>query len=137
MLIKSKKLLYQNLDRSKGKPGMSAAQAEYLISCKRERRFVRSWQWIIMILFLGVWELGARLGLINAFVFSSPSGVAATIYSMAEDGSLWYHAGITLAETFLSFFAVTLLSVIAAIGLFTWSKAAKILEPALVVLNSL
>ncbi len=137
MLMKSKKLLFQTLDRKENTPELSAAQAEYLASCKREKRFIRSWQWIIMVLFLGFWELGARTGFINAFVFSSPVRVVETIISMAEDGSLWYHMGVTLAETFVSFFLILLFGIGIAVLLWWNTKLSGIFEPYLVMLNSL
>jgi len=137
MLMKTKKLLYQNLDRHTKKAEMTAAQAEYLASCKREQRLIRSWQWIIMLFFLGFWEIGARAGLINAFVFSSPSRVVETIISMAKDGSLWYHTGITLAETFLSFFLILFFGIGIAVLLWWNTRLSGIFEPYLVMLNSL
>ncbi len=137
MMIKSKGLLYQNLDRNTEKTEVSAAQAEYLRGCKREKWFIRSWQWIIMVLFLGLWEVGARAGFINAFVFSSPSRVVETIVSMARDGSLWYHTGITLAETFLSFFLILIFGIGIAVLLWWNTTLSGIFEPYLVMLNSL
>lgn len=137
MLMKSRKLLYQNLDRNSEQVEISAAQEEYLKSCKKEKWFVRSWQWVIMILFLGLWEVGARVGFINAFVFSSPSRVVETIGSMAKEGTLWYHTGITLAETFLSFFLILIFGVGIAVLLWWNTRLSKIFEPYLVMLNSL
>ena len=137
MMIASKKLLFHNLDRQEEKQEISAAQAEYLRVCRKEKRVVRLWQWFIMLLFLGLWELGARTGFINAFVFSSPSRVAETIVSMAKDGSLWYHTGITLAETFLSFLLILLFGIGIAVLLGWNTKLSKIFEPYLVMLNSL
>lgn len=137
MLMKSKKLLYQNLDRTKEQSGVSQAQSEYLEKCKRDKWIVRFWQWIIMILFIGLWELGARVGFINAFVFSSPSRVAETIVTMANDGSLWYHTGITLAETFVSFFLILVFGIGIAVILWWNTRLSEIFEPYLVMLNSL
>ncbi len=137
MMMKSKKLLYQNLDRNGEKEELSAAQAEYLHACKKEKWLIRSWQWVIMILFLGLWEIGARVGFINDFVFSSPSGVLETIVSMAKDGSLWYHTGITLAETFISFLLIFIFGIGIAILLWWNTRLSGIFEPYLVMLNSL
>lgn len=137
MMMKSKKVLSQNLDRNREKQEISSAQQEYLDSCKKEKRFIRSWQWILMVLFLGLWELGARTGVINSFVFSSPSGVWNTIVSMAKDGSLWYHTGITLAETFVSFFLILVFGIGIAIVLWWNTRLAGVFEPYLVMLNSL
>ncbi len=137
MMMKSKQLLDGNLDRNKIKTEISSAQVEYLRNCKREKRFIRSWQWMIMLFFLGFWEVGARTGFINAFVFSSPSRVWNTVISMAKDGSLWYHTGITLAETFLSFFLILLFGIGIAVLLWWNTRLSGIFEPYLVMLNSL
>lgn len=137
MMMNSKRLLFQNLDRQREEQGMSEAQAAYLAGCKREKRVVRLWQWVIMILFLGLWELGARTGVIDSFVFSSPSGVVDTIITMSKDGSLWYHTGITLAETFVSFLLILIFGIGIAIVLWWNTKLSKIFEPYLVMLNSL
>jgi len=137
MWMRAKRMLYQNLDRNGEQQELSTAQAEYLEKCKKEKRFIRTWQWIIMIFFLGFWEIGARTGLINAFVFSSPSRVAETLFSMAKDGSLWYHTGITLAETFVSFFLILIFGIGIAVMLWWNTKLSGILEPYLVMLNSL
>lgn len=137
MLMKSKRLLEENLNRQKKVQKFSAAQTEYLKKCQQEKRLVRCWQWIIMILFLAFWEFGARKGIINAFVFSSPSRVIRTILEMAEDGSLWYHTGITLLETFVSFFLILFLGTGMAVLLWWNTRLSQIFEPYLVMLNSL
>ncbi len=138
MMIKSKKLLFQNLDRKQAKESIiSLAQQEYLKRCQREKHMIQFWQWILMILFLGLWEVGARTGVINDFVFSSPSGVVETMITMSKDGSLWYHTGITLAETFLSFLLIFVIGIGIAVVLWWNTTVSKIFEPYLVVLNSL
>ena len=137
MLMKSKDILYRNLDRSSEVPEISSAQKEYLRECQKESRVIRCWQWVIMVLFLEFWELGARSGFINDFVFSSPSRVVETIVSMAKDGSLWYHTGITLAETFLSFFLILIFGMGIAVLLWWNTRLSGVLEPYLVMLNSL
>lgn len=117
--------------------GMSAAQTEYLKRCVRQKRIVRMWQWLLLLLFLFLWEGGARLGIINAFVFSSPVRIVKTIVSMSKDGMLWYHTGITLLETFASFFLILFLGIGCAILLWWNETLSKVFEPYLVVLNSL
>ncbi len=116
---------------------ISSAQARYLADCRREKAVERFWQWMIMIFFLGAWELGARTGVINAFVFSSPSGVVETVITMSEDGSLWYHTGITLAETMISFLLIFIFGIGIAMLLWWNTGLARIFEPYLVMLNSL
>ncbi|MGN0506094.1 MAG: ABC transporter permease [Lachnospiraceae bacterium] len=117
--------------------GMSTAQAEYLNCCVRQKKLVRVWQWSLLLLFLFLWEVGAQLGFVNAFVFSSPSRVVRTIIGMSKDGMLWYHTGVTLLETFTSFFLILLFGIGCAVLLWWNEMVSKVFEPYLVILNSL
>lgn len=137
MMMKSRKLLTNSLDRKQKEESISLAQQQYLKRCQKEKRMIQFWQWFLMILFLGLWELGARTGVINDFVFSSPSGVVETMITMSKDGSLWYHTGITLAETFLSFLLIFVIGIGIAILLWWNTTLSKVFEPYLVILNSL
>ena len=56
---------------------------------------------------------------------------------MCRDQSLFSHIGVTLTETLVSFFFVVILGVGTAILLWCSPKTSRILEPYLVVLNSL
>jgi NitT/TauT family transport system permease protein len=56
---------------------------------------------------------------------------------MAKDGSLFYHTGITLLETFISFALVIFIGLLIAVLLWWNDSIAKVLEPYLVILNSL
>ena len=56
---------------------------------------------------------------------------------MCRNQSLFTHIGITLTETLVSFFFVVILGIGTAVLLWLFPKLAKILEPYLVVLNSL
>ena len=56
---------------------------------------------------------------------------------MCIDFSIFQHIGTTLAETIISFLLVTVFSLLISISLYFLPKTAKILEPVLVILNSL
>ena len=56
---------------------------------------------------------------------------------MMKDGTLWLHLGITLGETLVSFTVVTILGLLTAILLWLFPTLSEILEPYLVMLNSL
>ena len=56
---------------------------------------------------------------------------------MAGDGSIFLHIGVTLFETLVSFFLVIAAGVLAAIALWGSRSLSEILEPYLVMLNSL
>ena len=128
---------YKTLRRLSTDPSSSPEQRAYIARYLSKERSTRFWQWMFLIIFLASWEIAAYTGVLNSFIFSSPSRVAASIADMALDGSLFYHLGITLAETFLSFFLVMFLGILAAVLLWWKDGLSKILEPYLIVLNSL
>ena len=73
----------------------------------------------------------------NDFIFSSPSRIGSLFLTMAKDGSIFYHIGVTLMETVASFLLVTVLGLLLAILLWSNKGISETLEPYLVVLNSL
>ena len=116
---------------------MSNAQRDYLARIHRHKKQVRLIRLFLLILFFAFWETASRLEWINSFIFSSPSLILACLFSTAKDGSLIYHTGVTLAETLLSFLLVLAVSLGAALILWSNRTLFEILEPFLVVLNSL
>lgn len=116
---------------------VSPKQKEYLRNYLKTNRKIKHCQYLILILFLVFWQAGAAFKWIDPFVFSSPLRLAACACSMIKDGSLFYHTGVTLLETFASFLLVNLLGILAAVILWWNTTLAKICEPYLVVLNSL
>lgn len=116
---------------------VSVAQREYIKSYLSMLKVVRIYQIVIMVVFIALWELLTRLKIMDAFVFSSPSRVVKCFIDMAKDGSIFYHCGVTLAETFISFALVIILGIGVAIILWWNEKVSRVLEPYLVVLNSL
>lgn len=116
---------------------ISAVQQEFLLNHRKKEKIVLQLRILILIVFFAAWEISARTGVLDAFIFSSPSRILACIVRMAADGSLFYHTGITIAETIISFLLVTVIGLFTAVLLWTNQSLSKILEPYLVVLNSL
>lgn len=115
----------------------SDAQIEYVKSHHRRKRKIMIYRSLILILFVLLWEVTVNIGIVNGFIFSSPSRLVLTFVDMVKGGVIFYHIGITLLETFVSFFLVIGIGLLMAIVLW-WNKdIAKVLEPYLVVLNSL
>ncbi|WP_442911411.1 ABC transporter permease [Lachnoclostridium sp. An169] len=104
---------------------------------KRRRYFILTARILILILFLVLWEVCSDTGIIDSFIFSSPSRIALCFWEMVLDRSIFLHIGVTLYETIASFLLVTVLSVLAAVLLWCSRRLSEILEPYLVVLNSL
>lgn len=115
----------------------SKAQEQFLKNEKRHHLLVGSARFLVFFLFAGLWELSADLGMIDSFIFSSPSRIVLCFYTMAMDKSIFLHIGITLYETLISFFLTVLISVTLAVLLWANRTASQIAEPYLVMLNSL
>lgn len=91
----------------------------------------------IFILFLFIWEISARQNWIDSFIFSCPSQIANTFLSMLLNHQLMNHIGVTLLETLLSFFLVVFFGIGIAVLLWLCPRIASVVEPYLVVLNSI
>lgn len=116
---------------------MSEEHKKYLKKIKIHKIVVLIAQIGILLLAFGIWELSAYLEWSDPFITSSPSRVAISLKDLYESGDLWKHAGATLYETIISFLLSTFIGVLIAIALW-WSKTlSDILEPYLIVLNSL
>ena len=115
----------------------SAAQKQYLAARKKEKYIISLSRILIFLGFLFLWEISARKGWIDSFIFSSPTAIVRNFTEMCRSQELFSHIGITLGETLLSFFFVVILGTGTAVLLWACPKLSRILEPYLVVLNSL
>ena len=113
------------------------AQQAFLKKQRRRRLFVAACRVFLLLFLLILWESCARIGIIDDFIFSSPSRVAESLISMTMDRSLFLHTGITVAETLISFLIVTVSGILGAVLLWSSRTLSEILEPYLVMLNSL
>lgn len=116
---------------------VSGAQQVYLDGIRREKIRVNCARVLILVIFIDVWEVCAQSGIINDFIFSSPSRIVKCFVSMCADGSLFRHVWVTLYETFISFFLVIGIGLTAAVLMWLSRSFSKIIEPYIVVLNSL
>ena len=116
---------------------VTECQRTYVKSVKQQHILIRIYQFAILICFLILWEYTAVHHIINDFIFCSPSKLSAAFFTMVKDGCLFHHIGITLYETLVSFAIVIVGSLLTA-TLFWWNPSiSKVLEPYLVILNSL
>lgn len=110
---------------------------QFKASLQKEKRWVRFYQLLIFIVFFAAWEAFSKLEWIDPLIFSSPSKVWSLLLSKVADGSLVSHLGITVFETVLGFIIGTLLGTLLA-SILWWSPIlSRILDPYLVILNSM
>ncbi len=116
---------------------VSENQIRFLKAHRRHHYLIGLCRLLLIVAFLGLWELAAVKEWIDVFFFSSPRGIMRYLYQMLIDYSFFSNTGITLLETIVSFLLVTCLSLLVATLLWYMSSLAEVLEPYLVVLNSL
>ena len=115
---------------------ISKRQEEFIKAYRKKEKIVGFFRFFILIAVIIVWEFAAKSGLIDEFIFSSPSAMAKAAINMAKSGDLFYHISVT-AETIVGFLLGTAIGSSLAVILW-WNKMiSDILQPYLVVLNSL
>lgn len=92
---------------------------------------------LIAVLFFSLWEITARLKILDSFIFSSPSRIISTMIEMLGNNTLIEHTMITVGETLVSFLLILIIGLCISILLWLSKLFAQVIEPYLVVLNSL
>lgn len=119
---------------------MSETSKEYKIYLKKEKikkLLIITAQISILLLIFGLWEILARLNVIDTFILSSPSRIMKTIGELYSSGSLFTHIFTTLGEAIIGFLIATIGGSLITIILWWNETLRKILDPYIVVLNSL
>ena len=123
---------------------ISKDRKEYLRKIKKRKYLKKSLkiylilltQILILVSFLGIWEILADNGIIDSFITSQPSKIFATFMNLTSN-DLLKHIGVTVYETVVGFLVGTTLGIAIAIILWWSNFLSKVAEPYLVVLNSL
>jgi NitT/TauT family transport system permease protein len=116
---------------------MSAIQEKYMKQLRHRKYMITFARIFVFLGFILLWETAARLKWIDSFIFSSPSRIVKTFLQLSEEGKLFYHTVVTLSEKLLSFGIIILFGVGIAILLWLCKSLSQVLEPYLVLLNSL
>ena len=116
---------------------LSPQRAAYLQDRRRRKTAVILLRIALLVLLFAGWELAARLGAIDAFIFSSPSRMWDTLKSLAASGDLVLHVGTSVWETVVGFLLGTLLGTVIAVLLWWSPFLSRVLDPYLVVLGAL
>lgn len=104
-------------------PGTSDAEIEAAAARAARNRYykVLFWRWAILLAMLGGWELGARLGYIDEFFFSSPSAIWSRLVEWTiegtSEGPLWLHLYVTMEEALLGFVIGSAAGIVVGIAL--------------------
>ncbi len=112
-------------------------QQLYIERCRRENIFIKTARVAVLLSFIALWELASAFSIIDPFFFSSPSRIIMLFIDMCKNFEIFIHTGITLYETILSFLIVNVLSIFVSVIMLSFDRFSKIVEPYLVILNSL
>ncbi|RSL31964.1 ABC transporter permease [Salibacterium salarium] len=110
---------------------------QYLQKRKKEKRQVISTQLLLLGVFFLSWEILSRLQWLDPLIFSMPSRVWSLTIEKIADGSLLTHSSVTLTETIVGFTLGTVGGTFIALVLWWSPFLSKVLDPYLVVLNSM
>lgn len=117
-------------------PSLSSERAAYLARVRMRTWCVHGTQIGFLLSLLLLWEMLARVGVIDGFIFSQPTRIAETLVDMAGN-QLWLHVGVTVYETLVGFSLGVAAGLLLAVLLWWSSFVSRVAEPYLVVLNSL
>src|SRR5258706_16256329 len=92
-------------------------------------------QLLMVVVVLGLWELGVRLGWISAFLFGWPVGIAQYAGKSIMDGSLPYDTWVTVFEATLGFVIGTVVGSLVGLSLCSRAFMARTVEPIVVAFN--
>lgn len=135
MMTEEKK---QNIDRNLNlNESISSEHKAYLKKLNKSKRRIIISRFLILIIFIALWQVAANLKWIDPFLTSSPSRVIDSFITLYKDGSIFKHIGVTCYETILGFSLGTILGVLVAVLLWWCPNISNILDPYLVVLNAL
>ena len=115
---------------------ISEDRKKYLAKKKKLKISIFTTQISILLGFILIWELLAKLNIIDGFLTSQPSRVLNTIMNLSSN-NLLMHLGVTFFETLVGFLLGTITGTIIACLLWWSPFLSKVFEPYLVILNSL
>jgi NitT/TauT family transport system permease protein len=100
------------------------------------RTSIRASQIVLGVVFLGLWQAGVSLKLLDPFFFSRPSDIAARIASWLSSGSIWRHLAVTLEESLLGLIIGSAIGIALGFALARSPFAARVLDPYITMLNA-
>ena len=86
---------------------ISNDRKEYLAKKKKQKILITTTQISLLVGFILLWELLAKLNLIDGFLTSQPSRVLNTIMNLSSN-TLLMHLGVTCFETIIGFLLGTI-----------------------------
>lgn len=127
--------MYSN-KRKEGETILSVERIAYLGAQRKQRTAILLCRIAGVVLILALWEILARVSVIDSFIMSQPSRILKTLMNLQSNGLLM-HIGVTCFETLVGFTLGVLLGNVIALTLWWSDFLSRVAEPYLVVLNAL
>jgi NitT/TauT family transport system permease protein len=125
------------MKKKKKKINYSIQHKKFVKKLTVEKWIVRLIQILILVSFFVLWEILTKYGVLDPFFVSSPSRMIKTVKELYVSGELFKHIGTTLMETIIGFLLATVIGYLIAVLLWWSERLRKILDPYIVILNSL
>jgi len=115
---------------------VSLERRKYLAAKHRKKIQIRVTRILVLVLFAALWEILARMKIIDSFIMSQPTRMLKTILSLGSNG-LAKHVAVTCLETLVGFTLGVISGNLIALALWWSDFLSKVADPYLVVLNAL
>src|SRR5579875_285377 len=116
-------------------------QKSYSSAARRRRILINALRVLFLVVIIGGWEFGTRVGIIDPFFWGQPSGIWAQLVTWVTQGTaqgpLWEQIATTLEETILGFIIGAVLGVTFGIILGRNRFLADVLGPYIKAANSI
>ena len=125
------------------RPALTEQDSAALGTHRRRRRCleVQGLRLLVAVVWLGSWELSARVGLVDPFFFGMPSGVVRRMWTWVTEGTalgpLWLQVLVTMEETVLGFLVGAVLGIIAGVLLGRNRLLSDVFAPYIKAANSI
>lgn len=113
-------------------------------NCKKQLKKIRAskrriviYQIILLFTILFFWEMGARVGILDDFLFSKPTSILNLLIQYTKNLQIFKHIYVSIVETLLGIVIGSAGGILIAIMLWYSEKLSKLAEPFLLVLNAL
>ena len=124
-----------------GARATARVSGRYAAAVRRRRLTVNSLRLLVLIVWIGSWELTTRIGLVDKFFFGMPSGIVQRLWTWITEGTalgpLWEQVLVTMEETVLGFLVGSVLGIILGIALGRNRLLADVLSPYIKAANSI
>ena len=119
--------------------GPSPMYTAFLRRVRLRRRMILACQFLLLALFLLMWEVAPRLHWVNPMLTSYPSAIWPVFIELlgAEDNNILYHTWVTLVETLAGFTISMVLGMAVAVVLWWSDFLYRVTDPFMVVANAL